>query len=309
MDILARIPQLLVYGIVSGSILSLGGIGVSLTYSILGFSNFAHGDTMALGAYFALAFLSLLAGAGIPGQPFGSLSFGLDFVLSLVLAMIATSVVIVFLDRLLFRRLRLRKANRITLMISTIGIALVLRNVIQFFWGPQPHYYSAKIQLAIPIRQLGIRVKPDQVFIVAVAVILVTLLHCFLRYTKMGKAMRAASDNSTLAQVTGINTERVILWTWVIGASLAAVAGALTGIENKFITPDLGWQMLLSIFSAVILGGLGNPYGAIVGGMIVGISEEVSTAFISTGYKPAVAFVILIVMLLIRPTGLLGRRN
>ncbi|MCK5247200.1 branched-chain amino acid ABC transporter permease, partial [Candidatus Bipolaricaulota bacterium] len=122
-------------------------------------------------------------------------------------------------------------------------------------------------------------------------------------------AMRAASDNSTLAQVTGINTERVILWTWVIGASLAAVAGALTGIENKFITPDLGWQMLLSIFSAVILGGLGNPYGAIVGGMIVGISEEVSTAFISTGYKPAVAFVILIVMLLIRPTGLLGRRN
>lgn len=307
METLARIPQLLVYGIVSGSILSLGGIGVSLTYSILGFSNFAHGDTMALGAYFALAFLSLLAGAGIPGQPFGSLSFGLDFVLSLVLAMIATSVVIVFLDRLLFRRLR--KANRITLMISTIGIALVLRNVIQFFWGPQPHYYSAKIQLAIPIRQLGIRVKPDQVFIVAVAVILVTLLHCFLRYTKMGKAMRAASDNSTLAQVTGINTERVILWTWVIGASLAAVAGALTGIENKFITPDLGWQMLLSIFSAVILGGLGNPYGAIVGGMIVGISEEVSTAFISTGYKPAVAFVILIVMLLIRPTGLLGRRN
>ena len=307
MDMLAMIPQLLVYGIVSGSILSLGGIGVSLTYSILGFSNFAHGDTMALGAYFALAFLSLLAGAGVPGQTFGPLSFGLDFVLSLVLAMIATSAVVVLLDRLLFRRLR--KANRITLMISTIGIALVLRNVIQFFWGPQPHYYSAKIQLAIPIRQLGIRVKPDQVFIVSVAVVLVTLLHCFLRYTKMGKAMRAASDNSTLAQVTGINTERVILWTWVIGASLAAVAGALTGIENKFITPDLGWQMLLSIFSAVILGGLGNPYGAIVGGMIVGISEEVSTAFISTGYKPAVAFVILIVMLLIRPTGLLGRRN
>ena len=307
MDILARIPQLLVYGIVSGSILSLGGIGVSLTYSILGFSNFAHGDTMALGAYFALAFLSLLAGAGVPGQSFGPLSFGLDFVLSLVLAMIATSVVVVLLDRLLFRRLR--KANRITLMISTLGIALILRNAIQFFWGPQPHYYSAKIQMAIPIPQLGIRIKPDQVFIVAVAVLLVTSLHCFLRYTKMGKAMRAASDNSTLAQVTGINTERVILWTWVIGSSLAAVAGVLIGIENKFITPDLGWQILLSIFSAVILGGLGNPYGAIVGGMIVGISEEVSTAFISTGYKPAVAFVILILMLLIRPTGLLGRRN
>ena len=151
--------------------------------------------------------------------------------------------------------------------------------------------------------------KPDQIFIMIVAVALSVMLYLFLRYTKIGKAMRATSDNSSLARVTGINTERVILWTWVIGVSLAAIAGALAGIENKFITPELGWQMLLSIFAAVILGGLGNPYGAIAGGLVVGISEEVSTAFISTGYKPAVAFVILILMLLIRPTGLLGRRT
>jgi branched-chain amino acid transport system permease protein len=307
MDALARIPQLLVYGLVSGSILSLGGIGVSLTYSILGFSNFAHGDTMALGAYLALAILPLLAAVGVPHQPWAPLSFGLDLVCALLLAMVLTSLAIVLLDRLLFRRLR--GANRITLMISTVGIALALRNLMQFIWGPQPQYYSATIQLAVFVPRLGIRIKPDQIFIVAIAVLLAAALHLFLRHTKMGKAMRATSDNSALAQVTGINTERVILWTWVIGAALAAVAGVLTGLENKFITPELGWQMLLSIFAAVILGGLGNPYGAILGGVVVGITEEVSTAFISPGYKPAVAFVILILMLLVRPTGLLGRRK
>jgi branched-chain amino acid transport system permease protein len=307
MDALARIPQLLVYGLVSGSILSLGGIGVSLTYSILGFSNFAHGDTMALGAYLALALLSVLTGWGIPDKPFGPLSFGPSFAVALVLTMALTGAAAVLLDRLLYRRLR--HAGRITLMIATIGVALGLRNLIQFFWGPQPQYYVSKIQLAVPIPFLGVRIKPDQVFIIAVALILATLLHFFLRYTKIGKAMRATSDNVALARVTGINTERVVIWTWVIGASLAAVAGVLTGIENKFITPELGWQMLLSIFAAVILGGLGNPYGAIVGGIIVGVSEEVSTAFIATGYKPAVAFGILILMLLVRPTGILGRRD
>ncbi len=307
MDVLARIPQLLVYGLVSGCILSLGGIGVSLTYSILGFSNFAHGDFMALGAYLVLALLPAAAWLGVPHAPLGPLSFGWDFIVSLLLAFLLASAAVVLLDRILFKRLR--GASRITLMIATIGVALAIRNLLQFVWGPQPQYYFTRIQVAIPIRSLGVRVKPDEIFIIATAMALAVLMHLFLRYTKIGKAMRATSDNAALARVTGIRTERVILWTWVIGVSLAATAGTLAGIENKFITPELGWQMLLSIFAAVILGGLGNPYGAIVGGIIVGISEEVSTAFISTGYKPAVAFVILILMLLIRPTGLLGRRN
>jgi len=209
MDALARIPQLLVYGIVSGSILSLGGIGVSLTYSILGFSNFAHGDIMALGAYLALALLPVAARLGIPGEALSPLSFGWDFAASLLLSVVLTGLAVVLLDRLLFKRLR--NANRITLMISTIGIALALRNLLQFIWGPQPHYYSTAIQRAVLIPELGIRVKPDQIFIVAVAVALALLLHLFLSRTKMGKAMRATSDNTSLARVTGINTERVIL--------------------------------------------------------------------------------------------------
>ncbi len=307
MSTLARIPQLLIYGIISGSILSLGGIGVSLIYSILGFSNFAHGDIMALGAYIALGLLGLFTAIGIPNTPFGPLSFGLGFTLALVLAAGLTAVAMILIDRVLFRRLR--NSGPIILMMSSIGLALGLRNILQFVWGPQPHYYIERIQLAIPIPGIAARIKSDQVFIILVAIILVTLVHVFLRYTKMGKAMRAMADNTALARVTGINTDRVIIWTWVIGGGLAAVAGILSGIENKFITPELGWQMLLSIFAGVILGGIGNPYGAILGGLIIGISEEVSTAFISTGYKPAVAFVIMILMLLVRPTGILGRSD
>ena len=307
MDTLSRIPQLLVYGIISGSIISLGGIGVSLTYSILGFSNFAHGDIMALGAYICLGLFTLFTGLGLPNVPFAPLSFGFGFILAFFLALGMTALAVILIDRVLFKRLR--KANPIILMIASFGVALGLRNILQFFWGPQPHYYIEKIQLARIIPGLNVRIKPDQIFIVFVAVILVVLVHVFLQYTKMGKAMRAAADNMALARVTGINTDRVVLWTWVIGGALAATAGILTGIENKFITPELGWQMLLSIFAAVILGGLGNPYGAILGGMVIGISEEVSTAFIPTGYKPAVAFVIMIIMLLVRPTGLLGRRK
>ncbi|MCD6142696.1 branched-chain amino acid ABC transporter permease [Candidatus Bipolaricaulota bacterium] len=307
MSILVRLPQLLIYGIISGSILALGGIGVSLTYSILGFSNFAHGDIMALGAYITLGLLGLFTALGVPNTPLGPLSFGGGFVLSALLAIGLTAVAVIIIDRFLFRRLR--HSGPIILMMSSIGLALGLRNVLQFAWGPQPHYYIERIQVALPIPGIPARIKSDEIFIVLMALVIITLVHLFLRYTKMGKAMRAMADNVSLARVTGINTDRVIALTWVIGGGLAAMAGIFAGIENKFITPELGWQMLLSIFAGVILGGIGNPYGAIIGGLIIGISEEVSTAFISTGYKPAVAFVIMILMLLVRPTGILGRSD
>lgn len=304
---LAQIPQLVVYGIISGSILSLGGIGVSLTYSILGFSNFAHGDVMALGAYITLGLFGLFTAIGIPDLPFGPLSFGLGFVLALVLSAGLTGLAMMLFDQLLFRRLR--KSGPVILMIASIGLALGLRNGLQFAWGPQPQYYIEKIQLAVPIPGIHAGIKADEVFIIAFAIVLVVLIHAFLRHTRMGKAMRAMADSASLAHVSGINTHRVILWTWMIGGGLAAIAGTLSGIDNKFVTPELGWQLLLSIFAGVILGGIGNPYGAVLGGMLIGLSEEVSTAFISTGYKSAVAFAIMILVLLIRPTGILGRRD
>ena len=220
--------------------------------------------------------------------------------------MITTGVVAIVIDKILYRRLR--TTGSVTLLIASVGVSFVLRNFIQFVWGPQPRYYIKKIQITERIPFLGVRIKPDEVFIICVAIFLVIFLHLFLKNTKMGKAMRATSDNMDLARVSGIDTESVINWTWAIGSALAAAGGILAGIENKFITPNFGWDMLLFIFAAVVLGGVGSPYGAILGGMVIGLSGEVSTAFIPTSYKPAVAFIIMIVMLLVKPRGLLGEK-
>ncbi len=296
----------MVYGVISGSIITLGAIGLSLTYRILNFANFSHGDIMSLGAFLALVSLTLMRELGIPATPFGPLSFGLPMILAFLIALFLTGLAAIVIDRILY--LRLRRTGPIILLIAAVGVSFSLRNIIQFIWGPQPQYYFKAIQIARKVPLLGIRIKPDEVFIIAVVAILVIGLHFFLQKTKMGKAMRAASDNMELARVTGIDTEKVIMWTWAVGAALAAAGGILTGIENKFITPDMGWQMLLPIFAAVILGGIGSPYGAMAGGMIIGLSGEISTAFISTAYKPAVAFIIMVIMLLIKPRGLFGTR-
>ncbi|TET93802.1 branched-chain amino acid ABC transporter permease [Candidatus Aerophobetes bacterium] len=306
MELLSGIPQLIVYGIISGSIITLGAIGLSLTYRILNFANFSHGDIMSLGAFLALVSLALLRGLGIPDSPFGPLSFGLPMVLAFFIALLLTALAAIIIDRILYRRLR--RTGPIILLIAAVGMAFCLRNIIQFIWGPQPQYYIKAIQIARKIPLLGIRIKPDEVFIIIVVALLVIGLHFFLQKTKMGKAMRAASDNMELARVSGIDTEKVIMWTWAIAAALAAAGGILVGIEDKFITPDMGWQMLLPIFAAVILGGIGNPYGAMAGGMIIGLSGEISTAFISTAYKPAVAFIIMVIVLIIKPRGLFGTR-
>ena len=282
----------------------MGAVGLSLTYGILNFANFAHGDIMTLGAFLALVCLTLMQALRVPATTFGALSFGVPMVLALMMAMVLTGGVAILIDRILYRRLR--KSGRIVLLIASVGVAFGLRNIIQFIWGPLPQYYSAEIQLARKIPFIGIKIKPDQIFIIGLAALLVGMLHLFLQKTKTGKAMRAASDNIELARVSGINIDRVILYTWIIGAALAAAAGVLGGLENKFITPNSGWEMLLPIFAAVILGGIGSPYGAIAGGMIIGLSEEISTAFISTAYKPAVPFVIMVVVLLIKPRGLFG---
>jgi len=302
--ILSRIPQLVVYGCVSGSIITLGAIGLSLTYGILKFANFAHGDVMATGAFLALFFLFVLQKIGLPSTPLHPLSFGLPLIFAFVLSMLTTGGIAVAIDRVVYKRLR--TTGSITLLIASVGVAFVLRNTLQFIWGPDPRYYIKKIQKSIKVPFLGIRIKPDEIFIIIIALFLVILLHLFLTRTRTGKAMRATSDNIDLAQVSGIDTENIVKWTWVIGSALAAAGGVLAGIENKFITPSLGWDMLLPIFAAVILGGIGNPYGAMVGGMIIGLSAELSTLFISTSYKPAVAFIIMIVMLLIKPKGILG---
>ncbi|MFB6290855.1 MAG: branched-chain amino acid ABC transporter permease [Candidatus Bipolaricaulia bacterium] len=296
--------QLLIYGIIWGSILMLGGVGLSLTYGIMGFANFAHGDVMALGAYFSFIIATFVRRIGIPSSSFGPLSFGLPILIALIGSMILTAITTILIDRALFKRLR--KVKSIILLIAAVGVSFSLRNTIQFIWGPQPKYYFEGIQITNKIPGIAARIKPDEIFIVATAFLLAILVHGLLKYTKVGKAMRATSDNPDLASTVGINTERIITWTWGIGGALAAAGGTLAGIENRFVTPAMGWNMLLPMFAAVILGGIGSPYGAMVGGLVIGLSEELSTAVLPTAYKPAVAFTIMILILLFQPKGLFG---
>ena len=191
------------------------------------------------------------------------------------------------------------------LLISSFGVALILRSLIQLIWGGDQQVYRRGIQRSLT--WAGLSIKPDQITIVLGAVILVLALHLFLQYTRTGKAMRAMADNVDLAQVTGINTEQIVMWTWVLGAITACAAGVFLGLDTR-LHPTMGWRLLLSIFAAAILGGIGKPYGAIAGGLLLGIASELSTLFISPAYKSAVAFAILVVMLIVRPTGLMGGR-
>lgn len=280
--------QLIIYGIILGSIISLGAIGISLTFGIVRFANFAHGDFMTLGAYFAYTFFVVL---------------GLPWVLSLAVAAALTALSMVLVDQVIYKHLR--RASPMILLISSFGTALIVRSLIQLFWGPANKVYEVGIKF--PVVFWGLRMKTDQIIILLGSVALVIALHLFLRHTKMGRAMRAMADNVDLSRITGIDTERVVVWTWVIGGVLATAAGIFYGMDTR-IFPVLGWRLLLPIFAAAVLGGIGKPFGAIAGGMIVGISEELSTLWLLPTYKEAVAFGLLVVVLIFRPTGLFRGR-
>ena len=276
--------QLLIFGIVFGSILTLGAIGVSLIYGILRFAHFAHGDMMTLGAYFGLIFV---------------VNLSWPVYLALPAAMVATALAAVLIDRALYRHFRRR--SPLILLISSFGVALMLRALVQLIWGVKNEVYQAGISLPYVVADL--RLKPDHLIIVGGAVLLVTAFHLFLKLTTMGKAMRAMSDNLDLARISGIDAERVVLWTWLIGGALAAAAGVFLALDTR-LNPQLGWHVLLPIFAATIVGGIGRPYGAIAGGMFIGITTELSTYVILPAYKPAVAFALMVVVLIVRPQGI-----
>lgn len=277
--------QLLFYGIVTGAILTLGAIGVSLIFGILRFAHFAHGDVMTMGAYLALIFTASLDWPVMAALP---------------VAMALSALLTVLIDRLVYQRLR--RTAPVILLISSFGMALLLRAVVQLIWGVDYHVYQAGI--SIPHVLAGIRFKTDHLWIIGSSFVLVMAFHLFLKSTRMGKAMRAMSDNVDLARVSGIDAERVVLWTWIIGGGLAGAAGVFLAMDTRLI-PQLGWNVLLPVFAATIVGGIGRIYGAIAGGMLIGIVGELSTALIEPAYKPAVAFAIMVLVLVIRPQGIL----
>ncbi len=314
--------QLFVVGVVVGSIFALGALGLTLIYGVLKFGNFAHGDMMVLGGYVAFLFLTgrilregnedteVLPSSldSLPGSldRISDLTFGYGLILAMVLSALAMAALFVALDRLIYRPLRRRRASIVILAIASLGVALAVRSSVLIFWGPDPRVFVTGIHPAQSL-PFDVTLKTDQMFILAVAVSLSVLVYLLLYRTKLGKAMRAMADNPDLARVSGINVDRVTFWTWAIGGALAAVAGVLLAIQSQ-LNPQLGFVILLPLFASAILGGVGHPIGALVGGMVVGIAQEVSTEYFASGYKPGVAFVILITILLLRPRGLFGAR-
>ncbi len=297
-----QIVSLLAWGVMLGSILALGSIGLTLVYGVLKFPNFAHGALMAVGAYTAFAVMAILP----QSEPLGMLSFGWEFLAAMLIAMPVVGLVGLAADRLVYRRLRGQKARLVLFAMASLGVAFFLRSVIYMIWGADFHFfYSGRPNPAMSL-PFGIRVRMDQLFILALALLLVLGTWLLLTRTRIGKAMRATADNPELAQVRGINTEQVIAWTWMISGALAASAGVMYGLTSQ-LRPEMGFWLLLPVFAGTIMGGIGSPLGALAGAMIIGIVQEVSAAFIDPAYGPAVAFTLMILTLVLRPQGLFGK--
>lgn len=279
--------QLIVNGIALGSIIALAAVGLTLTYGILRLSNFAHGDFMTLGAYF-----TWLANIN-----------GVNIWLSMVLGAFGTIAAMLLSEQLLWRPMRKARASATTLIIISIGLALFVRNGIIFIWGGDNKSYDLPVIPAIDV--LGVKVAYYRIIVVIMALVAIAALHILLQNTKIGKAMRAVADNIDLARVSGINVERVVIWTWVINGTLTALGGAMYGLITA-VRPNMGWFLILPMFASVILGGIGNPYGAILGALIIGIAQELSVAVPGLGseYKIGVALVLMVLVLLLRPQGL-----
>jgi branched-chain amino acid transport system permease protein len=305
MAVTEQFLELAANGVVYSSIIVLGSIGLSLIYSIAGFANFAHGDTMTVGAYATLIAFSAIGGVG-----FSVLSLPLGFFIALLAGVAVTVVVALITERIVYKPLDI---GSIGLLITSIGVAFIYRALIQVRYSTDVRRLDLEPLRPIdPLLQYGIRITEHDLAIVVSAVVLVIGLHVLLQYTDLGRKMRATADNPDLARASGIRTRRVELWTWVIGAGLAGAGGAFLGLFNQLV-PRMGFNELLVIFAAVILGGIGSVYGAMLGGLLIGMIVEMTPILttvgipISTEYGAALAFVIMVLVLLVRPEGIAGQ--
>src|SRR5581483_1687209 len=286
---LNAVAQTGLVGLSTGSVYALGAIGLTLVYGILKLVNFAHGDFLTFGAY--TAFLV-------------NVTWGLPLVLGIAFAMVATAALGVLFERAMWAPMRARRAGVLQLLLMTIGLAFIIRAVVQWFWSTDVR--TLDVNSTATVRFLGLHVGRTELIVIAVGFAVLIAVGLLLRYTLLGKRMRALADDIDLAETAGIDTARVILYTWVLAGALAGLAGVLAGAVTE-LTPELGFDLLLPIFAAVILGGIGDAYGALAGGIVLGLATEWSTLFIDARWKIGVGFVALIVALIIRPQGIFGR--
>jgi branched-chain amino acid transport system permease protein len=298
--------QALMDGLIAGAMIGLGAIGITLTYSILRFANFAHGELISWGAYIALALSGALGFlSGTLMMPIGPFSFGWSLPLAAILAIVLAGGLALLTDLLLFGRLRAKGGTVIIMVMASFGAALTLRSLLEFVFTTKPAYYTKALQIALPLGG-GMRATPDQLLILGLSVILVIALHLLLTRTAIGRSMRAVSENQQLAGIVGIDVRKVIRIVWLLGAGLACIAGIMAGLLVQ-IRPHMGHDLLLPLFAAAILGGIGSVPGAMLAGLIVGLSEAVAVQLIGAEWRAAVAFVILVAVLLVHPQGLFGR--
>ncbi len=324
--IVALANYVLIPGIAYGSQLALGALGVTLVYGILRFSNFAHGDTMALGAMSAVLITWLFQSWGISLGPLPTALLALPF------AIVITIGLLLFTDRTVYKFYRVKKAKPVILVIVSLGITFIYNGVTRFIIGPNDQNFLDGERFIIKARTFkemtglreGLAFKTTQGITIVTAIVVVIALFWFLNKTRSGKSMRAYSDNEDLALLSGINPERVVMITWMIVAALATIAGVLYGLDKSY-KPLTYFQLLLPIFASAIVGGLGSPVGAIAGGFVIAFSEVTVTyawkkvlvylmpenlepsglvQLLSTDYKFAVSFGILLIVLLVKPTGL-----
>ncbi|ARS88363.1 branched-chain amino acid ABC transporter permease [Natrarchaeobaculum aegyptiacum] len=324
---LGRLGRYVWNGFVDSLYIGLAAIGLSMTYSILRFANFSHGDLITTGAFSGWTAAYVIGGIGIaelssrlllradggaqPGEVGMSiLGSPVAIVLGLVTAAVITILVALAIDRLVYRNLR--NADGITLLIASVGVALALRYVIAFFYTSDTRGVVASSPSLTDEHLSVIGLLPSgsinlhEATLVISALTLIVAVHLLLQYTKLGKSMRAMSDNKDLALITGIPTERVIFSTWVIGAGLAGVAGYLIVLDRGQITINLGWFLLLLIFAAVILGGIGSIYGALAGSLVIGMTINLSLVWIPADLNEIAAFTLMILVLIYKPDGLFG---
>ena len=298
--------QNLVDGILTGSIISLGAIGLTLIMHMLRFANFSYAELLGIGAYTALVFDKLLSVIfpALTGK-IGALTLTGNLALSILIAMVVAGASAVVIDALVFKRIR-AKADALSMVFASFGVALILRNVITLIFGHKAQLYSNDIAFAIVVsRDPLLLIKPDQVFVLVAALVLMGALHLILTRTTFGYALRAVAENPTLAQVSGVRLSTIVVSVWLIGGALSAAAGVLYALTNQ-LSPTLGHNFVLPVFAATIVGGIGSVYGAVLGGFIVGIASSLALVVLPSGYIPAMPFLIILFVLMLRPHGLFG---
>jgi branched-subunit amino acid ABC-type transport system permease component len=279
------------FGLVTASVLAVSAVGLSLQFGITNYINFAYGDFMALGAFITYVLNNEL--------------LHWNFWVAMVFGSLAVGVFAVIVNQLILSPFAHRFTKTFYVLIVTFGLSLVILNLMYSIWGATVRFYNTPIHRALHIGPLLL--TPDQLVVMAISVALMIGVHVLLKTTRLGKMMRAMSDNSTLAMTSGIDTKRVTTITWFISGTLAGLAGTVLGLSEGNLTPAAGELFLFVIFAAVIVGGIGSIYGAMAGAVVIGIATEVSAAFINPAYKLDIAFVILVLTLLFRPSGLISR--